>query len=116
MSSAHLWDSLLDDVDFNFYRHDILDILDGFDRRRISILQFDPLVALIEERAARTQRQHVRETLEQLFPMARTMQWTRLDFIALLPAIVYIESCQEHGRALFRFRDHSMLDAHMQRC
>lgn len=117
LSSAHLWNTLLDDVDFNYYRNDILEILEGFDRRRVSIIQFDPLVALIDERATRTgqQQQHVRDKLEQLFPMVRTMQWTRLEFIALLPAMIYIESCPEHGRALFRFRDHSMLDSHMQR-
>jgi hypothetical protein len=43
------------------------------------------------------------------------MSWTRLEFIALLPMIIYVESCLDQQRALFRFGENSILDFHMQR-
>jgi hypothetical protein len=53
--------------------------------------------------------------LEKLISMIKTMKFTRLEFIAFIPVIIYIESCLDHGKSLFRFRENSILDLHMQK-
>jgi hypothetical protein len=53
--------------------------------------------------------------LENLISMIKTMKFTRLEFIAFIPIIIYIESCLDHGKSLFRFRENSILDLHMQK-
>ena len=59
--------------------------------------------------------EHVTKELETLIPMIKTMKFTRLEFIALVPVIIYIESSLDHGKSLFRFRDNSILDSHMKK-
>lgn len=59
--------------------------------------------------------EHISKEFEKVFPLIKTMKFTRLEFIALLPVIIYIESCFDHGKSLFRFRDNSILDLHMQK-
>jgi hypothetical protein len=59
--------------------------------------------------------EQVTQELEKLIPMIKTMKFTRLEFIAYIPVIIYIESCFDHGKSLFRFRENSILDLHMQK-
>jgi hypothetical protein len=116
--SSHIWDSLLDDVDFNYYREDILELLEEFDSRHspvTSTINYDNLVALIMNRTTNGKYEHITNELEKLIPMIKTMKFTRLEFIALIPVLIYIESCLDQGKSLFRFRDNSLLDLHMKK-
>lgn len=119
LSRPQLWNTLLDDVDFNYYRDDILDLLDEFDHRSSSSaifeINYEHLVGLILRRNPKGKAEQVNKTFEKLLPTIKAMSWTRLEFIALLPTIIYVESCLDHGRPLFRFRENSILDLHMQR-
>ena len=105
----------MDDVDFNFYREDILELLDEFDHRATTKLTFDQLVAAIQQHATNAKLETIIQALEKLSPSIRSLSWTRLEFIALLPSLIYVESTLDHGRPLFRFRENSILDLHMQR-
>jgi len=116
--SSHIWDSLLDDVDFNYYRDDILELLDEFDSCYspiTSTINFDNLVTLIMNRTTNGKYETIVKELENLISMIKTMKFTRLEFIAFIPVIIYIESCLDHGKSLFRFRENSILDLHMQK-
>ena len=115
---SQIWSSLLDDVDFNYYRDDILELLDEFDSRYspiTSTINFDNLIALVMNRTTHGKYEHISKEFEKLMPMIKTMKFTRLEFISLIPVIIYIESCLDHGKALFRFRENSILDSHMKR-
>jgi len=59
--------------------------------------------------------EQISKELETLIPMIKTMKFTRLEFIAFVPILIYIESRFDHGKSLFRFRDNSILDSHMQK-
>jgi hypothetical protein len=116
--SSHIWGTLLDDVDFNYYRDDILELLDEFDSRYspvTSTISFDNLIALIMHRTTNGKHENITKEFENVIPSIKTMKFTRLEFIALIPVIIYIESCLDHGKSLFRFRENSILDLHMQR-
>jgi hypothetical protein len=116
--SSHIWNSLLDDVDFNYYHDDILELIEEFDSRYspiTSTINFDNLVALIMNRTTNGKYEQITKELEKLIPLIKTMKFTRLDFIAFIPVIIYIESCLDHGKSLFRFRENSILDLHMQK-
>jgi hypothetical protein len=116
--SSHIWDTLLDDVDFNYYRDDILELLEGFDQRYSPVtatINFDSLIGLIMNRTSNGKSEQVIKELETLIPTIKTMKLTRLDFIALVPVIIYIESRFDQGKSLFRFRENSILESHMQK-
>ncbi|UJR33151.1 hypothetical protein I4U23_020608 [Adineta vaga] len=115
---SHIWNSLLDDVDFNYYRDDILELLDEFDNRYspiTSTINFDNLIALIMNRTTNGKYDQITRELEILLPKIKTMKFNRLEFIAFIPVIIYIESCLDHGKSLFRFKDNSILDLHIQK-
>ncbi|CAF0943191.1 unnamed protein product [Adineta ricciae] len=114
----YIWNSLLDDVDFNYYREDILELLDEFDKRYspvTSTINFDNLVALIMNRTTNGKYEQISKELETLLPRIKTTKLNRLEFIALIPIVIYIESYLDRGKALFRFKDNSILDLHIQR-
>ena len=117
-SSSHIWNTLLDDVDFNYYRDDIVELLEEFDNRCSSVtlsINFDNLIALIMNRTTTGKPEQIAKELEASFPAIKTIKLTRLEFIALTPLIIYVESCFDQGKSLFRFRDNSLLDLHMQK-
>jgi hypothetical protein len=58
--------------------------------------------------------ERISNELEYIMPKNKKTKINRIEFIALLPAIIYIESCLEQGRSLFRFRENSLLDTHMR--
>jgi hypothetical protein len=80
-----------------------------------SAINYDNLVALIMNRTTNGKYEHITNELEKLIPMIKTMKFTRLEFIALIPVLIYIESCLDQGKSLFRFRDNSLLDLHMKK-
>lgn len=105
-------------MDFNYYRDDIMELLEEFDSRSspvTSSLNFENLVALIVNRTTNGKPEQISKELEASIPTIKTIKLTRLEFIALTPLIIYIESCFDQGKSLFRFRDNSLLDLHMQR-
>ncbi|CAF3948618.1 unnamed protein product [Rotaria sp. Silwood2] len=115
---SEIWSSLLDDVDFNYYHDDVLELLDEFDSRYspvTSTINFDNLVGLIMNRTNNGKYERVTKELENRIPMIKTMKVTRLEFIAFIPIIIYIESSLDHEKPLFRFRDNSILNSHMQK-
>jgi hypothetical protein len=80
-----------------------------------SAINYDNLVALIMNRTTNGTYEHITSELEKLIPTIKTMKFTRLEFIALIPVLIYIESCLDQGKSLFRFRDNSLLDLHMKK-
>ncbi|CAF1343526.1 unnamed protein product [Adineta steineri] len=59
--------------------------------------------------------ERITKELENLISTIKIMKFTRLEFIALIPIIIYIESCLDQGKALFRFNDNSILDLHIKK-
>ena len=59
--------------------------------------------------------ERVTKELENYIPMIKTMTFNRLEFVALIPIIIYIESCLDFGKVLFRFRENSLLNSRMQK-
>lgn len=117
-SSPEIWTLLLDDVDFNYYHGDVLELLDDFDSHYspvTSTINFDNLVALIMNRTTNGKYERIANELERRIPTIKTMKVTRLEFIALMPLIIYIESSLDHGKTLFRFRENSILNLHMKK-
>ncbi|CAF4232981.1 unnamed protein product, partial [Adineta steineri] len=115
---SHIWNTLLDDVDFNYYHDDIVELLEEFDSRYspvTSTINFDNLVALIMNRTTNGKYERITKELENLISTIKIMKFTRLEFIALIPIIIYIESCLDQGKALFRFNDNSILELHIQK-
>ncbi|CAF0957209.1 unnamed protein product [Adineta steineri] len=115
---SHIWNTLLDDVDFNYYHDDIVELLEEFDSRYspvTSTINFDNLVALIMNRTTNGKYERITKELENLISTIKIMKFTRLEFIALIPIIIYIESCLDQGKALFRFNDNSILDLHIKK-
>lgn len=113
-----LWKTYLDDVDFNFYHDDIAQLLEDFNDQctsRMAIITYENLLELILKRAINGRIERIAKELQYVIPNVRTAKINRLDFIALIPAIIYIESCLDNGQALFRFRENSLLDQHMKR-
>ena len=114
-----MWDKLLDDVDFNYYRDDILDYLNEFDQFASSSftnqLSFEQLVTTIQHRMPAIKREQIVNTLETLLPAIKTIGWSRIEFIAFVPTLIFIESSLDQSRTLFRFRENSILDSHMKR-
>jgi hypothetical protein len=66
-------------------------------------------------RTSNGKSEQIIKEFEILIPTIKTMKLTRLDFIALVPIIIYIESRFDQGKSLFRFRENSILDSHMQK-
>ncbi len=107
----------MDDVDFNYYLNNIRELLEDFNAQCSfdkGTMNHETLLELIIKRTRTGKPEHISNELEYVMPRIKTMRINRLEFIALLPAIIYIESCLEHGRSLFRFRENSLLDIHMR--
>jgi hypothetical protein len=116
--SSTLWDTFLDDVDFNYYHDNILQLLEKFNNQCSSITEtitYEHLLQLIIQRTTNGKIERISIELERIMPEIKIIKINRLDFIAILPAIIYIESCLDHERLLFRFRENSILDTHIRR-
>ena len=59
--------------------------------------------------------EQITKEFETRIPLIKTMKLNRLEFIALTPVIIYIESCFDQGKSLFRFRENSILDTHIKK-
>lgn len=115
--SSRLWNILLNDVDFNFYHNSIVELIQDFNEKCASnagTISFDQLLDLVRKRTNNTKPERISKELENIIPNIKTMQINRLDFISLLPAIIYIESNLNTGRSLFRFQENSLLDSYMR--
>jgi len=116
--SSKLWNTYLDDVDFNYYRSNILQLIEEYNTYAysdIGLISYENLIELIQKHSNRSIRiETMVNQLEHLVPNIRTMQINRLDFISFLPVIIYLQSCFDHERKLFRFREHSLLDLHIR--
>ncbi len=107
----------MDDVDFNYYHNNILELLEDFNNQCSSdteTINYENLLQLIIKRTINDKTERIANQLEYVMPRIKTMKMNRLDFISLLPTIIYIESCFDQGRRLFRFRENSILDSHMR--
>ena len=116
-TSSTLWNDRLDDVDFNYYHDDIIDLMKEFNSHLSSIIgsiTYETFLALILKRKTYDRPERVADELLRLAPTIGTMKISRLDFIALMPLVIYIESSFNCQRTLFRFREQSMLDRHMR--
>lgn len=108
----------MDDVDFSYYHDDILGLIEQFDSHSspvASTINFDTLIGLILHRIPSANYDHVAKELERRIPMIKTMKFSRLDFIGVIPLIIYIGSWIDHTKPLFRFRENSVLDLHMKK-
>ncbi|CAF1412219.1 unnamed protein product [Adineta steineri] len=113
-----LWKTFLDDVDFNYYHEDILELVDEFnDQCPIDrhIISYEIFLELVMKRIKNGKIERITNELQCIVPNIKTMKINRIDFISFLPLIIYIESCFNHEQSLFRFRENSLLDKHMQR-
>ena len=116
--SPILWQTYLDDVDFNFYHDILVDLLEEFNEQCVSnrgYVTYDNLVEMILKQTTNEKVERIASEVQYVIPNVKLLKINRLDFLALLPSIIYIESCLDHGQGLFRFRDNSLLDQHMQR-
>jgi hypothetical protein len=116
--SATLWSHFLDDVDFNYYQENIVELIEEFNVQCFAnrgIITYENLLQLIVKRTANDRKERISNELEYLMPKIKTMKINPLDFLALIPAIIYIQSSFHNERALFRFREHSLLDSHIRR-
>jgi len=107
----------LDDVDFNYYHENIVQLIEDFKNQYFAnrgIINYANLLELIMKRTTNDRVERISIQLEYLMPRIKTMKITLLDFLALLPAIIYIQSAFNHEHALFRFREHSILDLHIR--
>lgn len=108
----------MDDVDFNYYHNSILQLLEDFNNEcsfDSEAISYEKLLELIMRKTANEKAERISHELEYFMPRIKKMKINRLDFIALIPVIIYIESCLNHGRSLFRFQENSLLDVHMRR-
>ena len=90
-----MWNTYLHDVDFNYYHDDILELLKEFNNQCLSntgIIKYENLLDLIMKRIKNGKIERISNELEHVMPKIKTMKINRLDFIALIPAIIYIES------------------------
>jgi hypothetical protein len=118
-NSSTLWNTFLDDVDFNYYHNHILELLEEFNDRCLSntgTINYENLLELIMKRTTYNKIERIKNEVfvEYVIPKIKRMKINRLDFISLLPAIIYIQSCFDHGKTLFRFHENSLLDSHMR--
>jgi hypothetical protein len=116
-NSSTLWNTFLDDVDFNYYHKNILELLEEFNNHCLSntgTINYENFLELIMKRTINDKIERITKQLEYIMPKIKIMKINRLDFIALLPAIIYIQSCFDRERTLFRFRENSILDLHMR--
>ncbi|CAF0986418.1 unnamed protein product [Rotaria sp. Silwood1] len=114
---SRLWNILLDDVDFNYYHNNILELLEDFNNQCLSdriTISYEQLLEFIRKRLGNNKIERISNELEFVMPKIKTMKISRLDFIALIPVIIYVESCFAHGRTLFRFQENSLLDLHIR--
>ncbi|UJR14043.1 hypothetical protein I4U23_001040 [Adineta vaga] len=112
-----LWKTYLDDVDFNYYHDDVLELLEEFNNQCLSkreYIIYENLLEIILKRRNNEKIERIATELQYVIPNIKILKINRLDFLALLPSIIYIESCLDHGQILFRFRENSLLDQHMQ--
>lgn len=108
----------MDDVDFNYYHDSIVQLLDQFNNRCIGemgTISYENLLQLILQRTSNDKTDRITSQLEYVMPKIKSMKINRLDFLALLPVIIYIECSFNQGRTLFRFRDNSILDIDIRR-
>ncbi|CAF1486881.1 unnamed protein product, partial [Didymodactylos carnosus] len=128
-----LW-QLLDDVDFNHYREDMLEyivsIIEFDARERESVhnltqtIPFDSLLSIISSRTNNSDWSHTKHTYDEFFRFISQLSSksnptltyiSRLDYICHIPLFLYVESLLDNAPPLFRFRENSILDLHMQR-
>lgn len=112
-----LWKTFLDDVDFNYYHDDILEMLEDFNSQCVTdagIINYENLLELIMKRTLNGKIERIANELEYVIPKIKLIKINRLEFIALLPAIIYIQSCLDPAQTLFRFRENSLLDQHLR--
>lgn len=79
-----------------------------------SCLSFTQFLEILQRRLRTTKVDRLTTEIEYFVPMIRTMKINRLEFIALLPLTIYLESFLHRERTLFRFREHSILDLHLR--
>ena len=118
ISSSTLWNTYLDDVDFNYYHDHIVQLLDQFNEHcvgNMGIISYEILLQMIIQRTTHEKSDRITSQLEYIMPKIKSMKINRFDFLALLPVIIYIESCFNHERTLFRFRDNSILNIDTRR-
>ncbi|CAF2674429.1 unnamed protein product [Rotaria sp. Silwood2] len=114
---SRLWNTLLDDVDFNYYHKNISELLEDFNNQCLSnseTIGYGQLLEFIRKRIGNSKIERVSNELEYVMPKIKTRKISRLDFIALMPVIIYIESSFTHGQTLFRFQENSLLDLHIR--
>ncbi|CAF0863895.1 unnamed protein product [Rotaria sordida] len=114
---SKLWNTLLDDVDFNYYHNNIFELLEDFNNQCLSnsqTINYEQFLEFIKKRIGNNKIERISNELEYIMPKIKTMKISRLDFIALLPIIIYIESYYVHGQTLFRFQENSLLDLHIR--
>ena len=116
--SPVLWNLRLDKVDFNFYHDAIIEFLDDFNQiapSAMSRIDYSQLLRLIIQRIPPHSLEHFALELKYLMPTITTMKMNRLDFLTIIPALIYLESTCYPKRGLFRFRENSILDLHLTR-
>ncbi|CAF2091170.1 unnamed protein product [Rotaria magnacalcarata] len=114
---SQLWNTLLNDVDFNYYHNSIFELLEDFNNQSacdVGKITYEQLIEFIRKRIVNGKVERISRELENVIPKIKTTKINRLDFIALLPAIIYVESTVNHGRSLFRFQENSLLDSHIR--
>lgn len=116
--SSTLWNHFLDDVDFNYYHESIVQLIEEFNNIQCltnrGTITYENLLQLILKRTTIDRKERISNELEYLVPKIKTMKINSLDFLALLPTIIYIQSSFENERSLFRFQENSLLDLHIR--
>ena len=116
--SSMLWNTLLDDVDFNYYHSTILELLEEFNCHCSSVMgniDYVSFLQIILQRTATSKVDRLSMEFEYLVPMIKTMKINRLYFVTLIPAMIFMESTLRREKTLYRLRDHSMLDSLLTR-
>ena len=101
--SSHIWNSLLDDVDFNYYRDDILELLDEFDSRFspiTSTINFDNLIALIMNRTTNGKYEHITKELEKIILKLKEVLMGK----SLLPRLLFWAQTNRAKKTIFSMR------------
>jgi hypothetical protein len=113
LSSSTLWTVLLDDVDFNYYHDTIVSLLDEYANHCSPLTGYMSYVHLLEmmhKRMATVRIERLLADIECFLPTIKTMRINRLDFMTIIPLMIYLQSSSNDEQVLFRFRDHSLID------
>lgn len=114
--SSILWNHHLEDVDFNYYHDTIVDLLNDFNEyspEPMGRIEYSTLLRLILQRIPENRLEKFVIQLLNYVPNVKTMRINRLDFITLIPVIIFLETTCFPHREMFRFRDHSLLKTHI---